>query len=502
MRKIVLCAAALGLLIFTAFGLGLASGTISTSSLGMLANVALGIGGPSVEGRDTRQTYELPPGFSLQIYAQNLPKARLLRFTPSGDLLVSRSHAGELVLLRRDDNGDGRHDGMETILSGLNRPHGMDFHGDWLYVGEREQVGRIRLEGRHPVGEYQPLITGLTGNGNHWSKTLRFGPDGKLYLAQGSTCNICEEEDERRATMMRFAPDGTGGEIIATGLRNSVGFDWAPWNNALYATDNGRDMLGDDFPACELNMLQPGGFYGWPYFNDDNIPDPDMGPDPLAHKRQPIAPAHGFAAHNAPLGISFVDSQNWPGDYDRVALVALHGSWNRSTPDGYKVVSLHFNGNRIEQRDFLSGFNRDGDIIGRPVDVIQGPDGAIYISDDYAGAIYRVTPDATGSVADALLPTNQPATDTTTPSWLGEINLPALSEQGRALYQQHNCAGCHEQGENPISLQGLPERMSYTGVMDKLKAPPPPMPLLPLEERELRALAVYLLGAGNWGKVH
>ncbi|TDG13484.1 oxidoreductase [Seongchinamella unica] len=493
--------AALAVLTLAAFGIALGSGTISTSSLAMIANTALGIGGPPADER-TSATFTLPPGFSLQLYADDVPRARFMRFAPNGDLVVSRSHAGEVILLRKDANGDGRHDGRVAILQGLDRPHGLDFHDGWLYVGERKQVGRIRFDDKGPRGDYQPVITGLTGNGNHWSKTLRFGPDDLLYLAQGSTCNICVEDDERRATIMRFKADGSNGEIFATGLRNSVGFDWAPWNNALYATDNGRDMLGDDFPVCELNRIEQGRFYGWPYFNDNNVPDPDMGADPQADSRQATAPVHGFAAHNAPLGISFVDSSSWPGNYERIALVALHGSWNRSTPDGYKVVSLHFGEAGIEERDFLSGFNRDGKIIGRPVDVVQGPDGAIYISDDYAGAIYRVSTDSPLSSAPAIVPRSSSRTGTSPPAWLSDNDLPEMSAVGEALYRQYHCASCHEQGENPVSLEGLATRMDYTAVMDTLRAPPPPMPLLPLDEQQLRALSVFLLKAGNWGKVH
>jgi glucose/arabinose dehydrogenase len=251
---------------------------------------------------------------------------------------------------------------------------------------------------------------------------VRAGPDGLLYVAQGSTCNVCTEQDDRRATMMRFQPDGSGGEIYATGLRNSVGFDWAPWSGDLYATDNGRDMLGDDFPPCELNLIEQGSFYGWPYFNGANLPDPDMGADPLADQRKPTSPVHGFRPHNAPLGITFIDSTGWPDGYERIALAALHGSWNRSSPDGYKVVSLHWTDSGIEERDFLTGFNRDGDIAGRPVDVAQGPDGAIYISDDYAGAIYRVS---YGESSAVWSPANAAASssrlDTQTPAWLSAV---------------------------------------------------------------------------------
>ncbi|MEH6585936.1 MAG: PQQ-dependent sugar dehydrogenase [Halioglobus sp.] len=492
MKRVLITLVVLLMLPVAALGLLLAGGSISTSSIGMITNVFFGVPGPALEDIRDNGEYSLPPGFSLQIYAKDLPRARFMRFTPNDDLLVSRPHSGDVVLLRKDSNGDGRHDGMEPVVTGLNRPQGMDFHRGWLYIAEREQVGRIRFDNGRPSGEYQSIITGLTGDGNHWSKTLRFGPDDKLYLAQGSTCNVCIENDERRATMMRFNPDGSDAEIFASGLRNSVGFDWSPWDGGLYATDNGRDMLGDDFPVCELNLVQQGKFYGWPYFNDNNIPDPDMGNDPQARDRQPTAPVHGFAPHNAPLGISFVDTRDWPGDFDRVALVALHGSWNRSSPDGYKVVSLHFTDSGIEQRDFLSGFNRDGDIIGRPVDVAQGPDGAVYISDDYAGAIYRVSQDDIKPQA-ALKVSTANRLDKGAPAWLKTANLPAMYTAGADLYQQLNCASCHETGQNDVSLYGLAERLGYTAVMDTLQAPRPPMPVFPLTDQEQRQLAVYLL---------
>jgi glucose/arabinose dehydrogenase len=294
--------------------------------------------------------------------------------------------------LESDRNNDGKSDSQVLLIDKLNRPHGLEVHGGWLYIGENDAIGRVRLDKTQSKleGAYERIVTGLSGNGNHWSKTVRIGPDGYLYVAQGSTCNVCIEEDPRRAAIMRFKPDGSDGQIIANGLRNSVGMDWSPWDNALYATENGRDLMGDDVPHEELNRIQPGGFYGWPYVHGFGVVDPKFSGDQAQRIATSIAPAHGFRAHNAPLGIRFLRKPA-PG-YERSALVALHGSWNRSTPDGYKVVSLHWNAEgKIEERDFLTGFRGESGVIGRPVDVAEDGDGAIYISDDLAGVIYRVT---------------------------------------------------------------------------------------------------------------
>lgn len=496
MRKVLFVLVGI-LLLFAAVPVVLiAQGTIDGSSLRMILNVMLGFGGPPADTERTQQALQVPEGFTLRLYAADLPKARFLRFSEAGDLLVSRPHSGEIVLLRRDADGDGRPDAVETLIEGLRRPMGLDFFGDWLYIAESNRIGRVRFDAASGTlaGSYETVVDGLTDNGNHWSKTLRFGPDGLMYLSQGSTCNVCVESDERRATMMRFAPDGSNGEIIATGLRNSVGFDWAPWSGELYATDNGRDLLGDDFPPCELNRIVPGGFYGWPYFNGANIPDPDMGPDPLADQRRPLAPVHAFRPHNAPLGIRFIDTEGWPPGYERLALVALHGSWNRSSPDGYKVVSLHWGEDGITERDFLSGFNRDGEILGRPVDIAQGPDGAIYISDDYAAAIYRVSRGgAEEEQAITALPGRTSRLDNRPPDWLQDADLQAMATNGARWYAQYGCKQCHEQGESPVSLTGLSDRLGYAAVIEVLRAPQSPMPVFPLNEQQQRELAVFLL---------
>jgi glucose/arabinose dehydrogenase len=334
-------------------------------------------------------------GLTVGLYASELPGARLLRFTPAGDLLVSQPNEGRVVLLERDADGDGRADGRRDLVTGLRRPHGLDLREGWLYVAETDAVGRIRFDPatRSVEGGFERVVTGIPGGGNHWSRTLRFGPDGWMYLSIGSSCNVCEEEDPRRAALVRYRPDGSQEEIYATGLRNAVGFDWRPGSGELFATDNGRDLLGDDTPPCELNRVVRGGFYGWPYAYGDNQVDPDEGAGHEAEIRTALPPVHGFRAHNAPLGITFVRGSDAPEALRGAALVALHGSWNRTRKDGYKVVSLHWRPDgTIEERDFLVGFLEGEDVIGRPVDVAEGPDGAFYVSDDYAGSIYRVAP--------------------------------------------------------------------------------------------------------------
>ena len=214
--------------------------------------------------------------FRVSLFADNIPQARILKITPTGDLLVSSPRKGTVFLLQ-DNDQDGRVDSTIPLVNGLNRPHGIDLYKDgenhWLYIAETDAIGRIAVDWQTGKvrGEYHRIITNLPSGKGHWTKTIRFGHDGWLYLTGGSSCNVCEEKDPHRSTMMRFQPDGSEGHIYASGLRNSVGFDWAPWNNNLYATDNGRDLLGDDFPPCELNLIKHNGFYGWPYINGFGI---------------------------------------------------------------------------------------------------------------------------------------------------------------------------------------------------------------------------------------
>jgi glucose/arabinose dehydrogenase len=350
-------------------------------------------GAGTPDDSDFRSRIEVPEGFEIDIWASGIAGARGLHSTELGELLVSIPGRGEILRLDRDDDGDGRSDGRDVLLADLDKPHGMDLYDGWLYVAETGAVGRVRLDTTQRVttGEYTRVVSNIPRGGAHSTRTIRFGADGWMYVSIGSSCNVCIEDDPRRAAIVRYRPDGSGEQIFATGLRNAVGFDWHPLTGALYANDNGRDLLGDDFPPCELNQVVEGGFYGWPFANGANIPDPDLGDGRAKRIAEATPPALDYPAHNAPLGLTFLRGETLPLEYRHAALSALHGSWNRSNKDGYKVVSLHWREDgTIEQRDFVTGFERDEEVIGRPVDIAEGPDGAIYISDDYAGVIYRV----------------------------------------------------------------------------------------------------------------
>ena len=299
-------------------------------------------------------------------------------------------------MLLTDSNNDGRIDSRKILLAERYNPHGLVLHDGWLYFAEPDRISRVQFDSVNlaVAGEVETLIDNLPYEGFHPLKTLAIADDQRLVFNVGSPCNNCLPEDERYSTMMRVELDGSNPTIVATGLRNSVGFDWAPWSGQLFATENGRDMLGDSFPPDELNLIDEGGFFGWPYYHGDNQPDPAMGhdrPDLVSVARPPV---FQFRPHNAPLGLHFLRiTDTLPDIYQRSAIVALHGSWNRSSLDGYKVTSLHWteDGN-IHSRNFLSGFLVDQTVLGRPVGVIQDSQGSVYISDDLGGRIYRISP--------------------------------------------------------------------------------------------------------------
>lgn len=503
LRKLILSAVVLALVVTGATAaLTTFDSRFRISNWRIVFSALAGMDGESPTAAIVGQTLRARPGYSVDLYATNLPKARMLRLTGFGDLLVSQPRLGQISVLGRDVNGDGLPDRQEILIGGLDRPNGIDLFDGWLYIAEGSAVGRVRFDvaGGHISGNYNRILTDIPDGGNHWTRTLRAGPDGWLYLSIGSSCNVCIETQAWRAAIIRFRPDGSGAELFASGLRNSVGFDWAPWSGELFATDNGRDLLGDDFPPCELNRITAGGFYGWPHINGFGVPDPDFGvADPAILKRA-INPVHGFRAHNAPLGIQFLRSQNLPADMQRSALVALHGSWNRSTADGYKVVQLRWDDDgKVVENDFLSGFERNGTVIGRPVDIAEAHDGSLLISDDYAGAVYRVVKAGIKRATPESVPiisrprhTGDPLHDVTA------ADRARSAERARPLMQKHACVACHIPGTpTAAKWNSLAERYTLAELTEYFLTPTPPMPVLALSSDERRILAIYLLATGG-----
>lgn len=342
----------------------------------------------------------LPPGFGISVFALVLRDPRMMALGPDGLLYVAERGAGRIVRLP-DRDGDGVADSAsgsvevvaDVVADGLNAPSSIAFYKDGsLYVGETTRVLRLSdPDGDSVFQEREVIVDGLP-SGGHSTRTVLFAPDWEtLYVSVGSSCNVCVEEDERRATIMRYDPDGSGGEVYATGLRNAVGITFRPGTDELWGTNNGRDRLGDDQPPETVYVVRQGDDAGWPYCHSGRIVDPDLGqPDSCTGI---LAPAVEMQAHSAPLGLTFYIGKQFPEEYRGDLFVAFHGSWNRSVPTGYKVVRIPIgeNGQPGPVQDFAVGWLRqNGSNWGRPVDVLTAPDGSLFVSDDGAGVIYRI----------------------------------------------------------------------------------------------------------------
>jgi glucose/arabinose dehydrogenase len=330
---------------------------------------------------------KLPGGYRLEVFAHGLGKPRLMQMTESGDLIVSGYRHGTIMLIEADRNGDGRSDRQTILRDGLNAPHGLVLEGQALLVAEEHRVVSYDFDGT-AVSNEQLILEGVPVDGNHTSRTLKRGPDGFLYLAAGSSCDSCIEDHPWRAAIIRFK-EGAVPEVFASGLRNTVGFDWHPRTNALFGVDNGRDNLGDDIPDDEVNRIERGRHYGWPYVHGNDVKDPDLFSS-MPQGLVTLPQTHGLGAHVAPLSIVFLKHQSDPGQ-NGTALVAEHGSWNRTEKSGYRIVRLTFEGNYVREEIFMSGCEVNEDVICRPVDILEAPDGSLYVTDDYTGAIYRIT---------------------------------------------------------------------------------------------------------------
>ena len=292
-----------------------------------------------------------------------------------------------------DRNHDNKADEVITLAEGLNMPNGVAFRNGSLYVAEVSRILRYDHIEERLKNPPKPAIVrdDFPTEEHHGWKFIRFGPDGKLYIPVGAPCNVCESGDERFATIMRMDPDGSNLEIYARGVRNTVGFDWHPASKKLWFTDNGRDWLGDDRPPDELNFAASKGLhFGFPYCHGGNIPDPDYG---TKHRcKEFVPPALELGPHVAALGMRFYAGNIFPAEYQNQIFIAEHGSWNRTIPIGYRIILVRLNGNRAIKKDvFAEGWLKKGQAWGRPVDVQVMPDGSLLVSDDRAGAIYRIT---------------------------------------------------------------------------------------------------------------
>jgi glucose/arabinose dehydrogenase len=340
-------------------------------------------------------TIKLPQGFSISMYAENVPNARSMSLSPGGILFVgSRNDGDGQIYAIVDENKDNKADEVVVIASGLTQPNGVAFRDGSLYVAEISRV--IRFDNIETTFRNSPQYTVVNDtfptDTHHGWKFIAFGPDDKLYVPVGAPCNICLREDEPiYASITRMDPDGANREIVANGVRNTVGFDWHPDTGELWFTDNGRDWLGNDVPPDELNRApQAGLHFGFPFWHGLNVPDPEYGAGRSASEFE--LPVQELGPHVAALGMRFYTGNMFPAQYQKQIFIAEHGSWNRSAPIGYRVMLVRLNGNQATSYEvFAEGWLQpDGSAWGRPVDVLVMSDGSMLVSDDRANAIYRI----------------------------------------------------------------------------------------------------------------
>jgi glucose/arabinose dehydrogenase len=330
----------------------------------------------------------LPPGFQISVFAENLPNARAMALGARGTLFVGSMRAGNIYALPLRDNRPAE---VVTIARGLDMPVGVAFHQGALYVSAVSRILRFdQIESSLGAPPRPVVVTDrLPKETHHGWKFIAFGPDGMLYVPVGAPCNVCDA-DHRYANIMRMKADGSGAEVFARGVRNSVGFDWHPDTRELWFTDNGRDWLGDDRPDCELNHApRKDMHFGFPFCHAGDISDPEFGPRACSEF---VAPAAKLGAHVAPLGMRFYSGAMFPPEYRGNIFIAEHGSWNRSRKTGYRIKRIVLEGNRVVRQEvFAEGWLQGQAAWGRPADVLVMPDGALLVSDDQAGVIYRIS---------------------------------------------------------------------------------------------------------------
>jgi glucose/arabinose dehydrogenase len=340
---------------------------------------------------------KLPENFTIEIWAANVPNARSLAISDEGIVFVGNRQDKKVYALV-DENQDGKADTKYTLTDGLNMPNGVAYHDGDLYVAEVSRIIRFKdIQKTLNNPSYEVVYDQYPSENHHGWKFIAFGPDGMLYVPVGAPCNICDPEEEIFASITRIdvkSPNPQP-EIYAHGVRNTVGFDWHPVTGEMWFTDNGRDMLGDDTPDCELNRVTAKGqHFGYPYWHAGDVKDPEFGSEGKSQSEY-IQPAAKLGAHVAPLGMRFYEGEMFPTSFKNQILIARHGSWNRTQKSGYDITmaSLDTAGNVTELSVFATGWldETTQKAWGRPVDLQELPDGSVLISDDMAGVIYRIT---------------------------------------------------------------------------------------------------------------
>jgi glucose/arabinose dehydrogenase len=367
----------------------------AAACLALVASAAALLVAPFAHAVLPIERIKLPPGFHIEVLSDDVPAAREMTLSGNGILYVGSLQGDVYALELKNGKVEKRH----IVASGLTMPVGVAWRNGALYISAVSSIVRLDDIDHHLNSPPRPVVVtdALSGERHHGWKFIAFGPDGKLYVPQGAPCNVClPASDPQRthfAMIGRMDADGSHYETIAHGVRNTVGFAWHPQTRELWFTDNGRDMLGDDIPDDKLNRLShTGEDFGFPYCHGGSVADPEFGAGhPCSGFTPPVAK---LGAHVAALGMRFYTGAMFPADYANAIFIAEHGSWNRSKKVGYRVVRLSANPNGTNPRQevFAQGWlNPDETQWGRPADVLPLPDGSLLISDDYAGAIYRVT---------------------------------------------------------------------------------------------------------------